>query len=176
MNLRPLMKIQTAMKAMTDVVLPAVDPNNKMAQEQARLVVGMLNLLAETLPLAYRYDLDELERSVQLANTLRQQTGGIASGAESFASLTASAEAGQDVLERARAEPVELENAVFDLRAKIGALITSTYGKADASLRHDLTAAVLTTVKEQLVRERVWVLSQGWEPDPASLPSIETLI
>ena len=50
MDLRPSLQVQTVIKAMTDVVLPAVDPNNKLAQEQARLVIGMLHLVAQRQP------------------------------------------------------------------------------------------------------------------------------
>ncbi|MCK9285355.1 MAG: hypothetical protein M0P39_13860, partial [Rhodocyclaceae bacterium] len=60
MDLRPALQVQTVIKAMTDVVLPAVDPNNKLAQEQARLVIGMLHLVMQRQPLMYRYDRDEL--------------------------------------------------------------------------------------------------------------------
>ena len=37
MQMRPLLLTQSMIKAMTDVVLPAIDPQNKLAHEQARL-------------------------------------------------------------------------------------------------------------------------------------------
>lgn len=176
MELRPALQIQTVIKAMTDVVLPAIDPDNKLAQEQARLVIGMLNLVAQRQPLMYRYDRDELSRFLALADTLRSQARDLPQAMDALRALERCVEAGADVLERARAEPSELERANFDLREKIGALITAIYTGADtASLKH-VSATVTAHAREQLLRERSWLIAQGWEADPKSLPAIETLI
>lgn len=176
MDLKPALQIQTTIKAMVDVVLPAIDPNNKIAQEQARLVVGMLNLLAERQPLTYRYDRDELSRFLSLAHTLHSQAEDVAGTEEARHALAASIDAGADVLDRARAEPSELESANFDLRERIGALITAMYAAADeAKLRH-VSATALGHAREQSLRERSWLIGQGWEQDPEAIPAIEALI
>jgi hypothetical protein len=176
MDLRPALQIQTVIKALTDVVLPAVDPHNKLAQEQAKLAIGMLHLVAQRQPLMYRYDLDELARFLALADTLRQQAEGLPGASNALHALMASTEAGEEVLGRAQAEPSELEEANFDLREKIGALITQVYRHTETGKLKPISDAVNAHAKEQLLRERVWLVAQGWEPDPKSLPAIETLI
>ena len=176
MELRPALALQSVIKAMTDVVLPAVDPHNKLAQEQARLVIGVLGLLAARLPLLYRYECDELSRFLILADTLHSQAVGIADTQEALLSLTAVVGAGQDVLDRARAEPAELEIANFELREKIGALVSVVYDKASATQRRTIGATVTAHAKHQLLRERAWHVTQGWESDPAALPAIESLL
>ena len=45
MDVRPELQITSMMKAMEDIVLPAVDPDNRLAQEQARLVIATLRLV-----------------------------------------------------------------------------------------------------------------------------------
>jgi hypothetical protein len=35
---------------------------------------------------------------------------------------------------------------------------------------------VLAMSKEQLLRDRSWLLMQGWEPDPKSIPPIAELL
>ena len=154
MDLRPALQIQTVIKAMTDVVLPAVDPNNKLAQEQARLVIGMLHLVAQRQPLMYRYDRDELSRFLALAETLEDQAKDLPGAKEALHALANSVEAGEDVLDRARAEPSELENANFDLREKIGALITAIYSAGDVAKLKHISTTVTAHAKEQLLRER----------------------
>ena len=62
MQMRPDPQIKSVIKAMNDVVLPAVDPQNKLAQEQVRLCMGLLGLMAKQLPLQFRFDCDELAR------------------------------------------------------------------------------------------------------------------
>lgn len=154
MQIRPDIALQAVLKSLQDVVLPALDPENKLAQEQAQLVVGLLSLVALRLPLQFRYDVDELARLVELARTLGLDPGGPA-----------------EVLRRAGADPDEVVAAVGALRAAIGDR-TDTLGDADTDAR----AAVLTAAREQHLRERSWLLMQGWEVDPASVPAIEKLI
>lgn len=176
MELRPDIQIQVILKAMTDVVLPALDPNNKLAQEQSRLVVGMLNILSQRLPLMYRFDRDELARSLALVDTLREQTQNLPAAQASLHALQHAADSGQDVLDRARAEPAELEAANFALREKIGALIAAVYDGADMGQLPHLNKAITAHAKEQLLRERAWVSLQGLDPEASSLPAIDTLI
>ena len=154
MQIRPDIALQAVLKSLHDVVLPAVDADNKLAQEQAQLVVGLLTLVAQRLPLQFRYDVDELTRLLALARTL-----GLDSAAQ------------DDVLRRAGAGPDEVVAAVGALRAAIGDHI-DTLGQGDAAAR----AAVLAAAREQHLRERSWLSMQGWEVDPATVPAIETLI
>ena len=76
MDVRPELQLQSMIKAMTDIVLPAVDADNRLAQEQAHLVIATLQLVANRLPIAYRYDRDELERYVGLSRDLLAAVGG----------------------------------------------------------------------------------------------------
>ena len=176
MDLRPALQVQTVIKAMTDVILPAVDPTNKLAQEQARLVIGMLHLVLQRQPLMYRYDRDELSRFLALADTLQSQARDLPGAKEALHALANSVESGEDVLDRARAEPSELEMANFDLREKIGALITAIYAGTETGKLKHISDIVTAHAKEQLLRERSWLIGQGWEADPKSIPAIETLI
>lgn len=176
MDLRPALQIQTVIKALVDVVLPAVDPNNKLAQEQGKLAVGMLHLVAQRQPLMYRYDCDELSRLLSLADTLQEQAKNLPGTGDALHALAGSAEAGSDVLDRARAEPSELEAANVDLREKVGALITEMYAGNDLDQLKHISATVMSHANEQLLRERAWLIGQGWEADPQALPGIESLI
>jgi hypothetical protein len=172
MDMRPAFQLQTVIKAMTDVVLPAVDPANKLAQEQAQLVIGMLGLLQQRLPLLFRYEREELQRYLALARELAPARGG-ARTREAQADLAAGAAAGADVLERARAEPAELEAAVIDLRAKVGELIAAVNDDGESASRRELQRAVLAAAKVQTRRERAWLAPTGFESDPKAITPIE---
>ncbi|HEX5805292.1 MAG TPA: hypothetical protein VFY31_03010 [Macromonas sp.] len=176
MDLRPSLQIQTVIKAMIDVVLPAVDPNNKLAQEQARLVIGTLSIVLQRLPLTYRYERDELSRFLALADTLQGQSKALQSTQETLQELTAAVALGEDVLDRARAEPSELEAANFQLREKIGALVTALYEANPSDTLKHVSTTVTAHAKEQLLRERSWLIGQGWESNPQDIPAIESLI
>ena len=169
MDVRPELQLQSMIKAMSDIVLPAVDADNRLAQEQARLVIATLNLVAKRLPIAYRYDRDELERYVSLSQDLLAAVGTTAAGA-AVAQLQALSASGADVLERARAEPAELETTVFALRAAVGELIQETRAAADPRCQAAVRSLVLAAAKQELDRERALVVDIGFEADPQDLP------
>lgn len=170
MQMRPDIQIQSIIKSLTDVVLPALDPDNKLAQEQSRLIVGLLGLMASQLPLQFRYDCDELSRLLRFADDLQREAG------ITDATLAAQRARGADVLERARSGPDQVLQAVRDLRASTGALISRVFEGDDAAAQDRVQKAVLAMTSEQLLRERSWLKTQNWEPDPESVPPIETLL
>jgi len=169
MDVRPELQLQSMIKAMSDIVLPAVDADNRLAQEQARLVIATLNLVAKRLPIAYRYDRDELERYVRLSQDLLASVGTTVAGA-AVAQLQALNDSGADVLERARAEPAELETTVFALRAAVGELIQETRAGGDPRCQAAVRSLVLAAAKQELDRERALVVDIGFEADPQDMP------
>lgn len=177
MLMRPDLQIKSILKAMTDVVLPAIDPNNPLAQEQARLCMGMLGLMAAQLPQQFRYDCDELQRLVALSRQVQGLPGIAALAPEALSTIGALTGRAADVLSRARAEPAELLQSVRELRAATGQVVQEAFandvrGECTEALQH----AVMQASEAQLLRERSWVLLQGWEADPKAVPAIETLI
>lgn len=176
MQLRPQLQIQSILKAMTDVVMPAVDPNNKLAQEQARLIMGTLGLMARQLPLQFRFDCDELARLIGFSQELQKLAQGGQETRAAGAALTASLASAGAVLDRAKASPEEIEQAVRELRAATGAVVTNVYRDGERSAQDSVQKAVLAMSKDQLIRDRSLLLTQGWEPDPTLVPDIETLL
>jgi hypothetical protein len=176
MQLRPDIQIQSILKAMTDVVLPALDPNNQIAQEQARLCMGLLNVMAQQLPLQFRFDCDELTRLVALAKQMQPlpELARVSDATrQKLAEQTLQAD---NVLARAKAEPAEVLNAVRSLRALTGAVVQEACAQGDGSATAELERAVFDMSRQQLQRDRVWLLAQGWEPDAKALPALETLL
>lgn len=179
MELRPEIQLKGAIKALTDVVVPAVDPGNTLAQEQVRLVLGTLQVVASRMHLLYRYDRHEIERLTVLVRDLERfgaadsETGERTRAAADR--LARAGHEGRDVLDRARAEPSELEGTIRSLRDAISVFIRAVHqdGRAHVS---ELRQTVLAAAKEQLDRERAWVLAHGFETDPDSVAKLETLI
>jgi hypothetical protein len=176
MQMRPAVQIKSMVKAMTDVVLPAIDPDNKLAQEQARLVVGLLSLMAQQLPLQFRFDCDELRRLVGLAAALKDVAGSTPEVRSQVEDMNRSAVAAASTLAHALVGPEQLEQAVRELRLATSRLVRTVCGADDEEAVRRVQQVVLAVSKEQLLRDRSWVLMQGWEPDPAAIPRIETLL
>lgn len=164
MEIRPALQIQTIIKAMMEDVIPALDRTNQLAMQSAQLTIGTLTLMAQQLPLQYRYDCDELARLVATAETL--------AGDE----LAAAKSAGADVLSRARAEPAEILDAVHRLRAAMAESVRTVYAQGSEAEQAATEKAVLAMSQAQLLRDRSWLLMQGWEPDPKAVPAIDSLL
>lgn len=176
MQLRPPIQIQSILKAMTDVVLPAIDPDNKLAQEQVRLIMGTLTLMSQQIPMQFRFDCDELARLIEFSHELRRLAKGgseTQSAAHALDDVTAAA---SGALDRAKATPEEIERYVLGLRSATGSVVTQVYRDGDASSQDRVQKAVLAMSREQLLRDRSWLMSQGWEPDAKLVPAIETLL
>ena len=176
MELRPSLQVKIVLKALTDVVLPAVDPNNKLAQEQVRLCIGTLQIMASRMPLAFQFDCDELNRLLELADGLQKAVPGKAGVGDALAALDAAKDRAAGTLDRARAGPEEIETAAFELRETIGALIPQLYANNDLDALKDISKLITGNAREQLVRDRSWLIGQGWEADPKAIPPIETLL
>lgn len=175
MQLRAEIQIATMIKAMREVVIPALDAKNDLAVQQAQLIVSMLNLMAHQLPIQFLFDRDELQRLIACARGLATvRSDDVAIGA-AWARLDEDCERAVSVLERCATDPAELTNAVRDLRAAVAALAAAASGQDAATLRA-IEDAVLQLSREQLLRDRSLMLSQGWELDPAAIPDIGTLL
>ena len=176
MQLRPQIQIQTIIKAMMEDVIPALDQTNQLAMQSAQLTIGTLTMIAQHLPLEYRYDCDELARLIDAAAKLREQAQGGTQTEQAVLALRAALEGGREVLDRARAEPAEIVEAVGQLRRATGDTVRAVYAESEPSVRDAVDATVLEVSKEQLLRDRSWLLMQGWEPDPGAVPAVETLL
>jgi hypothetical protein len=50
------------------------------------------------------------------------------------------------------------------------------YEAGDEAAQAAVQKTVLVMSKQQLLRDRSWLLMQGWEPDPNSVPGIAELL
>lgn len=176
MQLRPQLQIQTIIKAMMEDVIPALDQSNQLAMQSAQLTIGTLTLLAQHLPLEYRFDCDELARLVDCAQALADQAQGKTRTQAAVEALAQAQQAGAQVLERARAEPDEIVQAVRALRSATAQTVRAVHAEGSGTVQAQVAATVMAMSKAQLLRDRSWLLMQGWEPDPTRVPAIDTLL
>jgi len=176
MQLRADIQIKSILKAMSDVVLPAIDPANQLAQEQARLCMGLLDLMSRQLPLQFRFDVDELGRLLGMAHALNAAIAQNPVDAAASQQLGKAVERGAQVLDRARADPAEVHDSLLALRASASAVVAQICSDETRSDLQQVEKLVMSSSHEQLLRDRAWLLAQRWEPDPDALPKIETLL
>jgi hypothetical protein len=177
MQMRPELQINSMIKAMTDVVIPAVSSDNKLALEQSQLIVAMLRLMAKQLPVQFQFDRDELRRLLATAIQLRDiPVDGNATVEAAKEGLAEHCAAAADTLDQCQLDPSALIIANRELREAIGTLVSAIAATVDTAAQYDVETAVLGMSKEQLLRDRSLMLPQGWEPDSTAVPDIETLL
>lgn len=176
MQLRIEIQLKTMMKAMEDVILPAIESSNQLALEQGQLVKAMMGLMAQQLPLQFDFDRDELQRLIDTAEKiqgvcLRAQDPPVISG-----ELYSQAKQASMILSRCTVNPTSIEERIRVLRRLIGEAVQEIQSVSDNELREKVEDAVIAMSREQLLRDRALMIKQGWEADPEALPAIEALL
>ena len=176
MQMRPEVEIASVIKAMTDVVIPAIDPANKLAIEQSQLIIGLLSLLNTQLPLQFRFDRDELGRLLASVETLKAIHATDPGTRAALDKLSVSSANARTVLDRCTLDPAQLTQSVRDMRATMGSVVVAAAGTVDLDTQLLVEKIILDLSKDQLLRDRSLMKMQGWEADPAALPDIEDLL
>lgn len=176
MQMRPAIQLQAVIKALSEVVLPAIDADNKPAIEQAKLSIGLLSLLAEQLPVQFSFDCDELARLIATGRVLVESAAGGAATQTAAAALGDALDRATATLDGARSGPAKVVGTVRRLREATGTLVTEAHADGTAEARAAIDRAVLAMSAEQLLRERALMRMQGWEPDPKAIPPLADLL
>lgn len=174
--MRPDIQIATMLKALADVVIPAIPEENRLAVEQARLIAGMLTLMQFQLPRQFRFDCDELQRLRTVTDDLIAMPTADRAIAEAIETLQSPSHRARDVLARCQGDPSEPYTVILALRSALCDLVDAAADSADHASRDRIEASIRAMSAQQLQRDRALMKLQSWEPDPAALPDIDTLL
>jgi len=173
MQMRSDIQLTALIRAMKDVVIPAIDPANRLAIEQSQLVLGMLALMQKQLPMQFRFDRDELSRLLGTADRLAEACATEPALRETVRALVDVQQPARQRFVAAIVDPAELYGDVMALREAIGSLVTHAGEAAAPALMSQIERQVLDLSREQILRDRALMAPQGWEP---GLPAVETLL
>lgn len=176
MQLYPELRIQTAVEAMNHTIIPALDTNNALAQQQAQLIVAMLDQAAGWLKVQYSYDKNELTRLAATANNLIDQVRDSLADDPAVPELDEATEHARDVLARAGAGPHELRDSIRTINAALGAVVASAYATKEFTDKRVVEKAAIDLTAELHPFVRSAYRGHGFEGDPALIPSVEQLL
>lgn len=159
-------RIANLIKAIEEVVLPAIPSQERLAKEQARLIASHLAMIAEQWHLALPFELGSLDNICALARDLSPHVD----EAQSTTLRTALAEA--DSINRSKI--ADVEQAIKTVGAAVDSVILGDDG--DSSLSDAARTIILRYGKAQSLRERVWFKSNGQDPDANELPDLNEII
>lgn len=156
--------LASIVRALRDVVVPAVDPANARAREQLRLAIDYLEFHGARLDHLHARARHALRHRIAMASALLDIPGGptpLVGALESARRVHADAEAGTPQV-RAAAEA---------LAAAIASLVREAAGMAPDA-RERIEHCVLAGTAPEIDLERAWYLPLGFDPDPRDVPPL----
>lgn len=161
------LRLRTMMKALSDVVMPAIDPGNRVALEQAGIVLGSMDMLREQIDYAHWYEVVDLNSLCQLAEALTRVPAIAAPDVLGTACAVA-----LPMASRHDVSLTQLRETSVALREAISVCVENAYAQP-AEIRQAVQRLVLDHSRGQIGRERAYVAGTKWDGFPESLQSIE---
>jgi hypothetical protein len=160
------LRIANMIKALEQVILPALPRDQRLARDQALLIAGHLRMLGGQWKEALRFEQISLDDLAGLARTLSGLVD--APFREPLETALASAQAVD------RTSITALEQSFTALGTVVDATILGGAGHIPLpSAAHD---AVLAYGMRHARRERTWFKAAHLDPDHADLPAIEAML
>lgn len=163
-------QLQVSVRALGEIIAPALVGADKHVIEQLHLVIAALEFMRVRLPLAAGFQRAELDVYLTLAEraaaNFRQHRG------SECEPLLEAVSAGRAALASSTSEADDYQRSTRRLRELVTALITQSSSEAEAA---GLQALVLARSSEMLGDARLWCLPLGFELDPDALPRREWL-
>lgn len=160
-------RIESMIQAMDDIVLPAIDIEKSLAQEQGQLVVAHLLLIKTQLSHADAFDRLELEAAVALGQQMLEIATGDQGLSRDRQALQNALGEGQRVADR--------QEAIRAVNRATEAFVRSLRLRGSRSNIDAITGTVLAHSLEQSRRNRIWFASNGFDAERDRLPDLESL-
>lgn len=160
-------RIRTMNKALAEVVLPAVDPDNKAALEQLQLVMGSLALMDEQIDHGHWFEVADGQLMCDMAARIAETAG-----QDPDESVVAAIAAFESVSQRSDARLSDIRQANIELREALFESSRDLLAGADADTAAAISRLIVEMTGEQVSRERAYVAKCGFDVFPDSLKSI----
>ena len=163
-----------AIKALDEVVAPAIDTSNPLALEQLKLVSRLLGFLRQRLPYQSQRDRFELHHYLALARALSPLVVD-ASLVSQAQRLNQSIDDAATAIEGGDVSTAQVRDAIDHLTTAISVLVRSV-GGADPALRDRIERKVVSASASLFDVQRAWYLPMGFEPDPQRVPTVQAAL
>jgi hypothetical protein len=165
--------LRAAVKALTDIVAPAINHTDPLAIEQLRLVVDYLEFVRRRLDYLHDRDRFELDHNLAMARAL-DTLGAPGSGA-TMALLKSAIQDGAHAQAFPAASSPALKSAAAALAAAVRELIRES-AAFDAQIRLGIERCVLDATDERITFDRAWYLPLGFDPAGGEVPALADLL
>lgn len=165
--------LRSAVKSLTDIVAPAIDPKDPLANEQLKLVIDYLEFARSRIDYLCFRESFELRDNLKLANALLDVCVLISNqNMRLFQVVISNA---QNVLDTRELKGDIIRLASSEVAAVIREIIRKS-ASFEVSLREKIEHIVLNMSAECIGFERSWYLPLGFDPSPMEVPSLYEFI
>lgn len=165
--------LRAAVKALTDIVAPAINHSDPLAIEQLRLVVDYLEFVRRRLDFLHDRDRFELEHNLGMARALDHL--GAPGSARTSTLLQSAIQAGAKAQVRPEATSPALKSAAATLAAAVRELIREA-ADFDAPIRCQVERCVLDATDQRITFDRAWYLPLGFDPAAGEVSALVDLL
>jgi hypothetical protein len=166
MTPNPNIRLQSLVHTLEQVIFPAVDPSNSLANEQCGLVLAQLRMLIRQMPYIGDYHAMCLDDIRDTIDSLPEAKGG---------PLTLDAAAQIRTTRDGVKDAANAAAAYQALGKALELLLRATPVDGDAEFRTVLERTAFSFARRQSVRERIWFKDAGFDPRPEELPELEQM-
>lgn len=164
--------VGAAIRAMNELIIPAIDRSDPLALEQATIVAGLLEMIESRID--YVADRNRFEARHYLGVGRRVLPSALIVSKRIGQELRDAIDHADSMLRSPDSTVSDIRSCTATLAGTITALVrASSSAGADVSARHTIETTILIDSKELLDAQRSWFLPQGWEKDSTKVPSIE---
>jgi hypothetical protein len=163
--------LKSVVRALSDVVAPAVNPEAALAREQLRLATEYLKFAITRVDHLHERAAFELRHQLKMAKAVRAVVAGLPVAAV----LDGPVVQGESLLSAGSPRIDDLRQASTALAAGVSTVIRELE-TSDGQLRSDLIRTVATASRERIVFERSWYAPLGIDPDPDEVPELPVLL
>lgn len=171
MNPSTGLRVKSMIRALTDVIIPAIDPVDLMAHEQAKLIIGHLHLLLSHNGWSDQYERSEATALVTLARELCETISG---GNQTRAAQNRLKNAIERFESQTGANAAREE--VSDLNKLICNLIEASAEDGEEAFRSMVFQSVIDHGRQQSLRDRSWFALLGFDSEPEVLLDIPAML
>lgn len=167
MTPNPIIRLQSVVQTLEHVIVPAVDRDNSLAQEQCGLVLAQLRMLIGHMPYIGEYHALCLADIVATARAIAPADGG---------RDTRDARAALDRAVAAAAGFADASDGFHHVGHALDALLRAVARDGAPGFRGGVERATLDFSMRQSRRARAWFRDAGFDSDPAALPEIADMV
>lgn len=156
--------LRAVVKSLRDVIGPAVDPQDPLAQQELALSIGYLVFLRDRLPEMHtraRFELMQILRTAQAVREHRLDD-------VVLSKLIADS---LRILADPSVSTASLQSLTADVSAQVASIV-----RAGGTKGREVELEVVECSAERIGFERAWHLPMGFDPDPASAPTIAAAV